>query len=226
MNLLALDTSTEYLSLALLYKNETVSREWHAQQQHAELALPSIQALLADVGASLADLDGIALAIGPGSFTGLRIGCGIAQGLAFGLSLPTVGVNTLAALAADTEADHVLAALDARMDELYLAAFERKGDAWQEVVATTVCGPDALPDLPAGRWLGVGSGFAVQQAALQDRYGALLTECQPERFPHARGVLKLAQHAFAHGQAQPADRLQLLYIRDKVALKTSERTKA
>lgn len=225
MNLLALDTSTEYLSIALRYKGETVAREWHAQQKHAEMTLPQIQQLLADVGAGLADLDGIALSIGPGSFTGLRIGCGIVQGLAFGLGLPTVGVNTLAALAASAGADKVLAALDARMGELYLAAFERQGEGWQETVATTVCSPGALPDLPGQGWLGVGSGFGVAGEALAQRYGVQLASIDAARFPHARGVLSLAETAFAAGQGQPADRLELLYIRDKVALKTSERTK-
>ncbi|WP_460529653.1 tRNA (adenosine(37)-N6)-threonylcarbamoyltransferase complex dimerization subunit type 1 TsaB [Chitinimonas naiadis] len=226
MNLLALDTSTEYLSLALCYKGETLAREWHAQQRHAELTLPMVQSLAADMGASLSELDGIALAIGPGSFTGLRIGCGIAQGLAFGLGIPTVGINTLAALAADCDAEQVLTVLDARMGELYLAAYVQEAGSWKEVVATTVCGPAALPDLPTGVWHGVGSGFAVQGEALQAKYGAQLAASESARFPHARGVLRLATHEFLSGRALPADQLQLLYIRDKVALKTSERQKA
>ncbi|PHV11535.1 tRNA (adenosine(37)-N6)-threonylcarbamoyltransferase complex dimerization subunit type 1 TsaB [Chitinimonas sp. BJB300] len=226
MNLLTLDTSTEYLSLALQYKGETLLRDWHAQQKHAEMTLPQIQQLLADAGASLQDLDGIALSIGPGSFTGLRIGCGIVQGLAFGLDIPTLGVNTLAALAADSEADHVLSVLDARMGELYLAGYQRNNGEWQEVLATRVCGPQALPDLPDTGWQGLGSGFAVQGEALQARYGSQLQAVDANRFPHASGVLKLAQAKFEAGLAVPAHLLELLYIRDKVALKTNERTKA
>lgn len=226
MNLLTLDTSTDYLSLALQYRGDTLLRDWHAPQKHAELTLPQIQLLLAEAGASLKDLDGIALAIGPGSFTGLRIGCGIVQGLAFGLDIPTLGVNTLAALAADCPAPRVLSVLDARMGELYLAGFERQGDGWQEVVATQVCSPQALPDLPPGDWYGVGSGFAVQAAALQARYAGQLLGQDAQCFPHARGVLKLALPVFAAGQGVPAHLLELLYIRDKVALKTSERQKA
>ncbi|MGQ5523754.1 tRNA (adenosine(37)-N6)-threonylcarbamoyltransferase complex dimerization subunit type 1 TsaB [Chitinimonas sp. PSY-7] len=226
MNLLTLDTSTDYLSLALHYKGETLLRDWHAQQKHAEMTLPQIQQLLAEAGASLRDLDGIALSIGPGSFTGLRIGCGIVQGLAFGLDIPTLGVNTLAALAADSDADHVLSVLDARMGELYLAGYIRKGNEWQEVLPTRVCGPQALPDLPDADWVGVGSGFAVLGDALQARYAGQLHAVDATRFPHASGVLKLAQPKFEAGQAVPAHQLELLYIRDKVALKTSERTKA
>jgi len=225
MNLLTLDTSTEYLSLCLLYKGEVLARDWHAQQRHAELTLPMMQALLAEAGASFSQLDGLALSIGPGSFTGLRIGCGIVQGLAFGLDIPTVGVNTLAALAADTDSPQTLAVLDARMGELYLAGFTRQGDDWVESVATTVCGPQALPVLPDGSWQGVGSGFTVQGEALTRQYGAQLAGVESTRFPHARGVLKLAQREFAAGRATRAEQLELLYIRDKVALKTSEREK-
>lgn len=226
MNLLTLDTSTEYLSLALHYRGETLLRDWHAQQKHAELTLPAIQQLLAEAGASLGALDGIALSIGPGSFTGLRIGCGIVQGLAYGLDIPTLGVNTLAAQAADCEASQVLSVLDARMGELYLAGFVRDGEHWREVLPTQVCGPQALPDLPPGAWQGVGSGFAVQEEALAARYAGQLQGSDAQRFPHASGVLKLALPAFAAGEAVPAHLLELLYIRDKVALKTSERNKA
>ncbi|QDQ28054.1 tRNA (adenosine(37)-N6)-threonylcarbamoyltransferase complex dimerization subunit type 1 TsaB [Chitinimonas arctica] len=226
MNLLALDTSTEYLSLCLQYQGETLSRDWHAQQKHAEMGLPMMQALLAEAGASFKDLDGLALSVGPGSFTGLRIGCGIVQGLAFGLDIPTVGVNTLAAMAADSGAERVLAVLDARMGELYLAGFEKQEDGWREVLSTVVCGPQALPDLPAGEWLGLGSGFTAQPAALTERYGSQLQAVRAECFPHARGVMKLAAVEFAAGRAIAAEQLELLYIRNKVALKTSERVKS
>jgi len=226
MNLLAFDTSTEYLSIALSYKGELLSREWAAQQQHAELALPEATRLLADAGAAWQDLDGLAVSIGPGSFTGLRIGCGIVQGLAFGLDIPTVGVNTLAALAADQEADQVFTVLDARMGELYLAAFSRTDSGWDEVVATTVTGPQNLPDLPPGLWTGVGSGFAVAGEQLAARYGAAIREVIPGRFPHARGVLSIAAQQFAAGKGHAPDQLQLVYVRDKVALKTSERLRA
>ncbi|WP_269533414.1 tRNA (adenosine(37)-N6)-threonylcarbamoyltransferase complex dimerization subunit type 1 TsaB [Chitinimonas sp. BJYL2] len=226
MNLLALDTATDSLSLALRYKGELITREWQAQQRHAELALPEIMALLADAGASLKALDGIALSVGPGSFTGLRIGCGIAQGLAFGLDIPALGVNTLAAMAADRHEDAVLVALDARMGELYLAAFCRNAEGWDERVTTRVCRPDDLPDLPDlpdGRWLGVGSGFVVHAERLTQRYEAALSGVDAAQLPHARGVLALAEPQFLAGLAKPADQLELVYIRDKVALKTSER---
>ncbi|MBV8467503.1 MAG: tRNA (adenosine(37)-N6)-threonylcarbamoyltransferase complex dimerization subunit type 1 TsaB [Burkholderiales bacterium] len=226
MNLLALDTSTEYLSLALRFRGELHTREWHAQQKHAEMALPEIQRLLADAGATVADLNGIAVSIGPGSFTGLRIGCGIAQGLAFGLDIPTVGVNTLAALAADCAAPRVLAALDARMGELYVAGFERASDEWREMTASTVCKPEALPPLSGDGWVGVGTGFKVAGDAIAAHYGAQLASYANDVYPHARGVLALAEVEFKAGRGQPAERLELLYVRDKVALKTSERQRA
>ncbi|MBV8659637.1 MAG: tRNA (adenosine(37)-N6)-threonylcarbamoyltransferase complex dimerization subunit type 1 TsaB [Burkholderiales bacterium] len=225
MNLLAFDTSTEYLSIALRYKGERIDREWPAQQLHAEMALPEASRLLADAGASWADLDGIAVSTGPGSFTGLRIGCGIVQGLAFGLDIPTVGVNTLAALAADQDADRVLTVLDARMGEFYLAGFARNTTGWDEVLETTVVGPQNLPALPGNGWTGVGSGFTVADGLLAAHYGAAINTIVPGCFPHARGVLALAERAFAAGQGHAPDQLQLVYVRDKVALKTSERAR-
>jgi tRNA threonylcarbamoyladenosine biosynthesis protein TsaB len=226
MNLLALDTSTEYLSLALLYGGELLARDWWVPQKHAEMALPEARRLLAEAGAKFADLEGIAVSIGPGSFTGLRIGCGIAQGLAFGLDIPTVGVNTLLALAADSTAPKVLAALDARMGEFYVAAFEQTEDGWREALPSTVCAPDKLPAIAGKGWHGVGTGFAVAGGALAAHYGDQLVQVDTKSFPHARGVLKIAQKELEVGRGQAAEKLELLYVRDKVALKTSERQRA
>lgn len=225
MNLLALDTSTDWLSLALHWRGETICRAWQVQQKHAELTLPAIQQLLADAGASLGDLQGLALSIGPGSFTGLRIGCGIVQGLAFGFELPVVGVNTLAALAADIDQPNVLAVLDARMGELYVAGFAQADGVQREILSTMVCKPEALPSLPEGDWWIAGSGLGVQAEAIGARYAAHQTRFDAKAVPHARGVLKLASAAFAAGNAVPAEQLELLYIRNNVALKSADQAK-
>ena len=99
MKILALDTSTEYCSVALLHGDAMALREERAGQRHSELLLPMIDLLLAGAGLPLASLDGIAFGAGPGSFTGLRIACGVAQGLALGAGVPVVPVGTLLALA-------------------------------------------------------------------------------------------------------------------------------
>ena len=156
---LALDTSTEYLSLALHTPQGLFVHAEHVAQKHAELTLPALEQLLLQASTRRADLAGIAYGMGPGSFTGLRIGCGIAQGLAFGLGLPVVGVSTLAALAAQCGADRAYVCLDARMNQVYCAAYERVGTEWQEVLAADVVNPDAVP-LPKPR-AGLASAAAL-----------------------------------------------------------------
>jgi tRNA threonylcarbamoyladenosine biosynthesis protein TsaB len=223
MNLLALDTATESLSVCLEIEGQRWSRDGLVRQQHAELALPWIEALLAEAGATFAQIEGIAVSIGPGAFTGLRIGCGMVQGLAFGLGIPVVGVNTLEALAADTPGERILATLDARMGEVYLAAFERQSERLQPILPAGVYRPDALPTLE-GEWVGVGSGLQAHPKALAQTYRFAHTE--PGRFPHAVGVLKVARPRFLAGEAVAADRLELLYLRDKVALTSAEQAQA
>ena len=123
MNLLALDTSTEFLSLALQLDDKIFTHHQQAGAKASELILPQIQALLDSAKITLKDLDGIAFGAGPGAFTGVRIACGVAQGLGFGANIPVVGVNTLLAVAQVSGANKVIVCLDARMGEIYHAAF-------------------------------------------------------------------------------------------------------
>jgi len=226
MPYLALDTSTEHLSLAVTTPDGIVSRAWHVGQKHAELTLPRLAELLADCSLSMRDIEGIAFGNGPGSFTGLRIGCGIVQGLAFAQGIPVLGISTLAALAQGTQADRVIACLDARMNQVYCAAYERTGTAWREVCTATVCDPQAVPQPVGHDWAGVGSGFAAYGAALAERLEGRLAAIDAERFPQAADILALALPRLAAGEAYPAHEATLVYLRDKVALKTSERVKA
>lgn len=221
---LALDTSTEHLSLALSGGTAGLTvRDWHVGQRHAELTLQAIEQLLADTGVLRSEISGIAFGMGPGSFTGLRIGCGIAQGLAFGLNIPLLGISTLQALAAQCEGEQAYVCLDARMNQVYCAAYRKQDGQWLETVAATVCDPDAVP-LPEGEgWIGLGSGFAAYGSLLAPRLGNAIASIVPDRFPHAREILALATPLFDAGKGLPADQAELLYLRDKVALKTHER---
>ena len=126
MNLLAIETSTEFCSLAVRRGESVHVSHVPAGQRHAEMVLGAIAALLAEAGLGVADLEGIAYGMGPGSFTGLRIACGVTQGLALARGLGVVGVCTLEALAEESEADAVIACLDARMGEIYHAAYVRR----------------------------------------------------------------------------------------------------
>lgn len=223
MRILALDTSTEYLSLALDLDGEIICRETHAGIRHSELILPMLDVLLVEAGVSMASLDGIAFGQGPGTFTGIRIACGVAQGLAFGADLPVVGVATLLALAESVAQDRVIACLDARMGEVYHAAYRREMDDWRVIHAPGLYAPSDAPAVDGDDWVGVGNGFRVSQGVLHQHFAGQLTQVYDDRFPHAREIARLGSLQISQGRGVPAWEAAPLYIRDKVALKTSER---
>ena len=228
MNLLALDTSTEFLSLAILKGSETFTFDVLAGQTHSQIILPQIQALLETAGLQLKDLQGIAFGAGPGSFTGVRIAAGVAQGLGFGGNLPVVAVCTLMALAEASGASKVIACLDARMGEVYHAAYEKTtsekiNEEWQAVIEPGLYKPDAVPAVQGGDWVGAGSGWQTYGEQLSRIYGEQLLATQPALLPSASAILQLAQPVFARGGAGPAHDAMPIYIRNRVALKTAER---
>ncbi len=222
MNLLALDTSTEFLSLALQLNDKTFTHYQHAGNASSQLILPQIQALLDEANVKLSDLDGIAFGAGPGAFTGVRIACGVAQGLGFGANIPVVGVNTLLALAEASGEDNVIACLDARMGEIYHAAFEKINGEWIDQSITNVIKPEAAPVLE-GAWLGAGSGWAVYGEILSKIYGENVVKTLPNITPMAEAILQLATPIFTAGEAKPASEAMPIYIRNRVALTTAER---
>ena len=221
--MLAFDTSTDWLSVAALDGRAVHMHTERAAHANSERILPAIDAVLAEAGWRLADLDGIAFGAGPGTFTGVRIACGVAQGLSLGTDLPVVPVPTLMALAQDAwrerQAKRVFACLDARMREVYVAFHVREADAWREVGEARVLPPaDVVP--PAGEWQGAGDGFAAYAAL-----GRLpsVTDVDELAFPTARGVGEIALPWLAQGRGVPADRVQPIYVRHRVALTTAER---
>lgn len=223
MKLLALDTSTENCSVALWLDGEVFSRQEMAGQRHSDLILPMLEELLGEAGITLKSLDGIAFGEGPGSFTGLRIGCGVAQGLALGADLPVLGVSTLLALAAAAPGDRVLACLDARIGEIYHAAYEKRQGAWLTVSEPSLCYAKDAPELPGTGWIGAGSAFSAYAEALQQRYAGQLLSSDGSVYPQARDMAKLAAPLFEQGLGKDAGLAAPLYIRNKVALKTAER---
>lgn len=224
MNLVAIETSTEYLSLAVAHEGRIVDRVLLAGQRHSELLLDELDALLREARLGMAGIDAIVFGAGPGSFTGLRIACGAAQGLALARGIPLIPVGCLEAVAADTPADKVVVCLDARMGEVYHGAYARgAGGQWDEVCAPGLFAPGGVPVLSGGGWTGSGSGFAVHGAALRARYGDTLAAVVPELFPRAATMLKLAQPRYLAGEGIDAALAAPFYVRDKVALKTNER---
>ena len=223
MRILALDTSTEYLSLALLLDGQMLSRDVHAGQTHSQLILPTIGEMLKEAGVSLHDLDGIAYGAGPGSFTGLRIACGVTQGLAFGANLSVAGISTLLALAHGTDADKVIACLDARMGEVYHAAYVRRGDSWAETSPPALYKPEAVP-IPEGEgWTGAGSGWAAYKDVFCEHFAGKTNHVLPDAYPRASSIAALADPVFKAGRGVPAAQAAPVYIRNKVALTMRER---
>ena len=223
MKILAIETSTDLCSAALWLDGAVDAREVVAGQRNSELLLPMIDALLAAHAVKAPDLDGIAFGAGPGSFTGLRIACGVAQGIAFGAGVPVVAIGTLMALAEASRAERVVCCLDARIGEIYHAAYERRAGTWLAVHEPSLCKPNAAPELPAGAWAGCGSGFAAYGEALASRYDGRITQVIPGLTPHAREVAILAAVEFKRGSAVAAEHAAPLYVRNKVALRVDER---
>lgn len=231
MKLLALETSTEKLSLAAWIDGQVSVREVDAGQRHSELALPLLHELLHEAAVSLRDLDAIAFGQGPGSFTGVRIACGLAQGIALGAGKRIVPVPTQMALAEQAGADDVLVALDARMGEIYLAAYCRAASAptgWVEEIAPILVKPDSLPDLPDRKWIGIGSAFDVPLLAdaLHRRYVRQIDNVIHQSLPSARGVAAIAARSLLASGSKSAvlpEHAAPLYLRNKVAMTIAER---
>lgn len=223
MNILALDTSTEHCSIALSLSGHIINKDILAGQRHSELLLPMLHELLAANNLTLSQFDGIAFGAGPGSFTGLRIACGVAQGLAFATNTPLIGVSTLEALAQKSGNNKIIATLDARMGEIYHAAYIKADNHWKTVSEPTVCLPQNAPTLPGDNWVGCGSGFDVYHQELSHHYHHQLINTQHDLYPHANEIAQLAITKFANASDSQVMNAAPIYIRNKVALKENER---
>jgi tRNA threonylcarbamoyladenosine biosynthesis protein TsaB len=222
LNVLAVETSTELCSVALLRGTDLFVEEILAQNRHSELLVAMVRKALSRAHLTAAQMDAYAFGQGPGSFTGIRIACGIVQGMAFAASRPVVPVPSLLALAEQSNEQRVIAAFDARMGEAYLAAYARNGDQWDEVISPRLADAQSLPPLPGRSWVASGSGFD-QHPWLRDAYRASVAMRLEGDLPRAGAIARLATRAFARGAAIPAERAAPLYLRDKVALTTEER---
>ena len=217
MNLIVLDTSSEHLILGVYVRQQLFSLDEPVGQKHAECILPSLAVLLERAGATLADINTIAFSSGPGGFTGLRIGCGIAQGLAVAHGLTLMPVPTLDIIAADFPDQSVYVCADARMGQVYSAIYTADRSERSHI---TLCAPEELPK-PSMPCVGVGSGFAVYRDALVAQFGTSMAEYVPDARPQASGMLALALSG--HYPCVPPEQAELLYVRNKIALTSRER---
>jgi tRNA threonylcarbamoyladenosine biosynthesis protein TsaB len=227
MKLLAFETSTEACSVALWLDGEVRERFEIAPRRHAELSLPWADVLLAEAGVARSQLDAIAVGRGPGAFTGVRLGISIAQGIALALDRPVAPVSTLAALAMQGGEGRVLAAIDARMGEVYAAAFERIGGEVRALGDEAVSAPEtvALPGDALG-WHGVGTGFDAVEGALRARLADRFATIDASALPRAADVARLGAHAAARGELLAPERVEPAYLRNRVALTLVEQAEA
>lgn len=222
MKILAIETSCERASVALLIDDRVVERRLEGHVNHSEYLLPTLSALLAEAGLALGALDAVAFGAGPGAFTGLRLACGVAQGLAMGAGLGVLPVCSLAALASQVEGD-VFAATDARMGEIYSAAYRVVSGDVRELRAPECSPPARLSLPPEGSWRGIGSAFRVHGCELPAALVARLSGIEAEAVPGAAGVARIAARRAAVGAMVAPEYAAPIYVRDKVALTTAER---
>jgi tRNA threonylcarbamoyladenosine biosynthesis protein TsaB len=225
MRLLAVETSTEACSAALLDGSELLTRFELAPREHTRLILPMLDSLLEEAGLGLDRIDAIAYGQGPGSFTGVRIAAGVVQGIAFAADLPVVAVSTLAAMAQamldEREVPGVLPALDARMGEVYWGGYARDPAGYAvAVIEDSVVAPDAVPRPEGGRWLGVGSGWSRYADQLSARLtGIEVVAHDGAVYPHAGSVARLGAYAYQNGRVLRPEQAQPSYLRNRVAEK-------
>jgi tRNA threonylcarbamoyladenosine biosynthesis protein TsaB len=223
MKLLSLDTSTEACSAAVLVDTEVIERYQLAPRGHAELILPMLEAVLAEAGLSVSQLNALAVGRGPGAFTGVRIAIAVAQGIAFAAELPVALISTLAAIAGEVsrrqQVDQIAVALDARLDEVYWGTYRTGSDGDLILLGEErVCLPEQA-SLPAGgEWYGAGSGWA-QYAGVLSRLG--VTTWWSDCHPRASAIARLGAFAYRRGELVDADQVLPVYLRDEVVKKAN-----
>ncbi|WP_196138068.1 tRNA (adenosine(37)-N6)-threonylcarbamoyltransferase complex dimerization subunit type 1 TsaB [Aliikangiella sp. G2MR2-5] len=238
--ILALDASTEACSVALYNRGEVTEFYKLAPREHAKLLLPRVEMLLADSGLTLTQLDAIACNLGPGAFTGIRIAVAVAQGLAFGAQLPTIGISSLenmaytgfsqASVSSNTGQNsnkHWICAIDARMNEIYMAAYSVSTEGKANCIfEPCVISPEAVDWSKIGnqesraRFNLIGSGWqAYQDQLFSDESGLTPSFLFADGYPRAKHSLQLAVKRFNANEVSQPNELQPVYLRNNVAKK-------
>ncbi|MDF9392274.1 MULTISPECIES: tRNA (adenosine(37)-N6)-threonylcarbamoyltransferase complex dimerization subunit type 1 TsaB [Methylococcus] len=224
MILLAIETATEACSAALYLDGAVLERYQVAPREHNRLILPMLESLLAEAGIALGGVDAVAFGRGPGSFTGVRIAAGVAQGIAFALDLPVAPVSTLAALAdeaiTETGCEYAFPCIDARMAEVYFAVYRRDAEGYPVLLGQErVLAPGQADFSPGAAGIAIGSGWATYQSDLSSLAGGRLASVLSGRFPRAAAVVRLGARTHALGGCVPAEQALPVYLRDDVARK-------
>ncbi|GAA0197272.1 tRNA (adenosine(37)-N6)-threonylcarbamoyltransferase complex dimerization subunit type 1 TsaB [Kangiella japonica] len=225
-NLLAIDTATEACSVALVFNQQVFTRSKIAPREHGELILPMVDEVLKEAKVKLTDLDAIVYGQGPGAFTGLRICISVVQGLAFGAGLPVIGISSLQAMAqglySQRKEKHALAAIDARMGEVYWGQYELWDNVMTLVGSETVCSPELVTVSAPNASIvynGVGTGWKTYASELSATLNLPTVIHTEPLYPFAEYMLPMAERLFEQGQAIPAEQAVPVYLRDNVAKK-------
>ena len=226
MNIVALDTCTESCSAALLYQGELFTRVEMTQRGHSELILGMMDDLFKQAEISISEIEALAFGRGPGSFTGVRVGVGVAQGVAFARDIPVIPVSSLASLAqqvADTlQVEYIGVAMDARMGEIYCASYRCVDGTVTLLDKEQVCPPEQFIPISDQQWVGVGTGWGVYDEVLRQNFAGKLSNISVEHYPNASSVIKLAQIEIKAGRLLSADQAMPVYLRNNVAKKKGE----
>jgi tRNA threonylcarbamoyladenosine biosynthesis protein TsaB len=226
MNILALDTSTECCSVAVSVGDAIQQRLEMTQRGHSDLILGMLDQLFAEAETTIDTIDVLAFGRGPGSFTGVRVGVAVAQGIAFARDIPVIPVSTLQAIAQDiidTEAvEYVAVAIDARMGEIYCASYQNQAGQAELLDEERVCPPEDFKPCTDANWFGAGTGWETYQTELKANFAEQLLDVDPQRYPQAAAMLKLAEPLAERGEMVSADQAVPVYLRNNVAKKKGE----
>lgn len=224
MKILGFDTSTEACSVGLYLNGEMTSRFELTPRRHTECVLPWCDALLEQAQCTKKDLDAIAVGIGPGAFTGVRLAVSLAQGMALGLSIPVVAVSTLACMAQTCQHDGpIMVLIDARMDECYVGYYQKIEGIVQKIADEQLLAPENIQLPTSGNWIGVGSGFTSYANRIAKSVLSQMRCVDAKALPQPEAFLQLAVAEFNAGNACAPEFVEPTYLRDKVALTIKER---
>jgi len=220
VKILAVETCTDACSAAILDGEECRELFELAPRRHTALILPMVDSLLSQAGLVAKGIDAVAFSRGPGAFTGVRIGTAVAQGIALGADIPLIPISTLAALALRAsnrcEAEYVSAALDARMGQVYVGLFRRRGNAVTGVCAERVGAPGRILDGPLAEWVAIGSGWDCHGKAMTAATPGRLVRHLVNEHPHAADVARLGAVSFDATGGVPVEEAVPVYLRDLV----------
>ncbi|NOQ94951.1 MAG: tRNA (adenosine(37)-N6)-threonylcarbamoyltransferase complex dimerization subunit type 1 TsaB [Methylophaga sp.] len=229
MNILALDTCTESCSAALLYNGELFERVEMTQRGHSDLILGMMDDVFKQAKTTVSTIDAVAFGRGPGSFTGVRVGVGVAQGIAFARDVPVIPVSTLLAVAQSAadqlNVDYIAVAMDARMGEIYCASYQRKNGLVELIDSERVCPPEQFKPKSQQQWAGVGTGWGEYDEILRDNFAGNLADVAVKYYPNASVMIKLAEIEAEAGRMVAAEQALPVYLRDNVAKKKAEQKK-